>query len=77
MDISEKTMQQFDEMCQIVGSIVFALADAGLECRRRHIVKVLRNEMAEKGKWEPDQLMFMAVAIERLETPPCNEGILI
>lgn len=73
MNLSEKTMQQFDEMCQIVGSIVFALADGGLECRRRHIVQVLRQEMAEKGKWDPDQVMFMAVAIERLETPPSND----
>ncbi|HAW5768315.1 TPA: DUF2767 family protein, partial [Escherichia coli] len=54
--------------CQVVGSIVFALAEAGHESRRDNIVAVLRNELAEPGKWEPDQVLYLQLAIDLLNT---------
>ncbi|MFQ6247264.1 DUF2767 family protein [Yersinia enterocolitica] len=59
---------QHEEMCQVVGNIVFALAEAGHDSHRENIVAVLRNELAEPGKWEPAQVLFLQLAIDLLNT---------
>lgn len=68
MNYSDTFMHQHEEMCQVVGSIVFALAEAGHESRRDNIVAVLRNELAEPGKWKPDQVLYLQLAIDLLNT---------
>lgn len=45
MNYSETFMHQHEEMCQVVGSIVFALTEAGHESRRDNIVAVLRKSL--------------------------------
>lgn len=67
MAYSDAFMRQHEEMCQVVGSIVFALAEAGHDSRQENIVAVLRSEIAETGKWEPDQVLYLQLAIDRLE----------
>lgn len=67
MEYSDAFMRQHEKMCQVVGSIVFMLAEAGLDSRRENIVAVLRSEIAETGKWEPDQVLYLQLAIDRLE----------
>lgn len=52
----------------MVGSIVFALAEVGHDSRRENIVAVLRCEMAETGKREPDQVLYLLHAIDLLST---------
>ena len=53
MEYSHAFMRQHEEMCQVVGSIVFALAEAGHDSRRENIVAVVHSEIAETGR-EPD-----------------------
>lgn len=67
MDYSDTFMRQHDEMCQVVGSIVFSLVEAGHDSTSENIVIVLRNALAESGKWEPDQLLYLQLAIDLLE----------
>lgn len=67
MEYSLAFMRQHEKMCQVVGSIVFMLAEAGLDSRRENIVAVLQSEIAETGKWAPDQVLYLQLAIDRLE----------
>ncbi len=59
MAYSDAFMRQHEKMCQVVGSIVFALAEAGHDSRRENIVTVLRSEIAETGKRAPDQVIYL------------------
>lgn len=52
---------------RVTGSITFALAEAGHDSRRENIVAVLRSEIAETGKWEPDRVLYLQLAIDLLE----------
>jgi hypothetical protein len=68
MDYSEAFLRQHEEMCQVVGSIVFSLVEAGHDSTSKNIITVLRNELAESnGKWEPDQVLYLQLAIDLLE----------
>lgn len=67
MDYSDTFMRQHDEMCQLVGSIVFSLIEAGHDSTSGNIVLVLRNGLAETGRWEPDQLLYLQLAIDLLQ----------
>ncbi|HDR2836412.1 TPA: DUF2767 family protein [Enterobacter mori] len=67
MEYSDAFMRQHEKMCQVVGSIVFMLAEAGLDSRRENIVSVLHSEIAETGKWAPDQVLYLQLAIDLLE----------
>jgi hypothetical protein len=49
MDYSEVFLRQHDEVCQVVGSIVFSLVEAGHDSTSENIVAVLRNGIAESG----------------------------
>nr|AQX35104.1 hypothetical protein PIMI6_00005 [Enterobacter cloacae] len=64
MEYSHAFMRQHEEMCQVVGSIVFALAEAGHDSRRENIVAVVHSEIAETGKREPDQVLYLQLAID-------------
>lgn len=72
MDYSDTFMRQHEEMCQAVGCIVFSLVEAGHDSCRNNIVTVLRNELAESGKWEPDQVLYLQLAIDLLERGCAN-----
>ncbi|CAH3984362.1 TPA: DUF2767 family protein [Enterobacter hormaechei] len=67
MDYSDTFMRQHEEMCQVVGSIVFSLVEAGHDSTSENIITVLRNGLAESGKWEPDQVLYLQLAIDLLE----------
>lgn len=67
MDYSDTFMRQHDEMCHVVGSIVFSLIEAGHDSTSENIVLVLRNGLAETGRWEPDQLLYLQLAIDLLQ----------
>ncbi|HBZ9063080.1 TPA: hypothetical protein MNT27_003617, partial [Citrobacter freundii] len=47
--------------------IVFSLVEAGHDSTSENIVAVLRNGIAESGKWEPDQILYLQLAIDLLE----------
>ena len=67
MDYSDSFMRQHEEMCQVVGSIVFSLIEAGHDSTSENIVLVLHNALAETGKWEPDQRLYLHLAIDLLQ----------
>ncbi|MDS1916289.1 DUF2767 family protein [Enterobacter asburiae] len=67
MEYSDAFMHLHEEMCLVAGSVVFTLAETGHDSRRENIVAVLRSEIAETGKWEPDQVLYLQVAIDLLE----------
>ncbi|MGG1929496.1 DUF2767 family protein [Enterobacter soli] len=67
MDYSDTFMRQYEEMCQVVGSIVFSLVEAGHDSTSENIVIMLCNELSEIGKWEPEQVLYLQMAIDLLE----------
>lgn len=67
MEYSDAFMRQHEDMCRVTGRIVFMLAEAGLDSRRENIVSVLHSEIAETGKWAPDQVLYLQLAIDLLE----------
>lgn len=68
MDYEEIAQQRYQEMCRIVGDVVFAMVAEGHETRKVAIADVIRTELA-KGidKWDDDQLQVMALAVKLLE----------
>ncbi|ECZ9312545.1 fumarate hydratase FumD [Salmonella enterica subsp. enterica serovar Newport] len=65
----EATAQErYQEMCRIVGDVVFAMVAEGHETKRMAIADVIRTELA-KGldKWDIDQIQVMELAVKLLE----------
>ncbi|ELU3013111.1 fumarate hydratase FumD [Salmonella enterica] len=65
----EATAQErYQEMCRIVGDVVFAMVAQGHETKRVAIADVIRTELA-KGldKWDVDQIQVMELAVKLLE----------
>jgi hypothetical protein len=58
-----------DSMMKCAGGgqyCVFAYR-AGHDSTSENIVLVLRNGLAETGRWEPDQLLYLQLAIDLLQ----------
>ncbi|VTM12330.1 Protein of uncharacterised function (DUF2767) [Raoultella terrigena] len=56
------------EMCRIVGDVVFAMVAEGHETKRVAIADVIRTEIAKGlGKWDLDQIQVMELAVKLLE----------
>ncbi|MCA6701576.1 fumarate hydratase FumD [Klebsiella pneumoniae] len=68
MDYEEVAQLRYQEMCRIVGDVVFAMVAEGHETRKVAIADVIRTELA-KGidKWDVDQLQVMELAVKLLE----------
>lgn len=68
MDYEEIALQRYQEMCRIVGDVVFAMVAEGHETKKVAIADVLRTEIA-KGlqKWDLDQVQVMELAVKLLE----------
>lgn len=68
MDYEEIAQLRYQEMCRIVGDVVFAMVAQGHETRKVAIADVIRTELA-KGldKWDKDQLQVMVLAVKLLE----------
>ncbi|MCX8981125.1 fumarate hydratase FumD [Citrobacter portucalensis] len=68
MDYEEIAQLRYQEMCRIVGDVVFAMIAEGHETRRVAIADVVRTEIS-KGldKWDKDQLQVMELAVKLLE----------
>lgn len=60
MDYEEAAQLRYQEMCRIVGDVVFAMVAEGHETKRVAIADVIRTEIA-KGldKWDLDQIQVM------------------
>ncbi|WP_391487121.1 fumarate hydratase FumD [Leclercia tamurae] len=68
MDYEEIAQMRYQEMCRIVGDVVFAMVAEGHETKKVAIADVIRTELS-KGidKWDVDQLQVMALAVKLLE----------
>lgn len=68
MGYEEIAQQRYQEMCRIVGDVVFAMVAEGHETRKVAIADVIRTELAKgMDKWDEDQLQVMALAVKLLE----------
>ncbi|MBW4228375.1 fumarate hydratase FumD [Enterobacter cloacae subsp. cloacae] len=68
MDYEEVAQLRYQEMCRIVGDVVFAMVAEGHETRKVAIADVIRTELAKGvNKWDEDQLQVMALAVKLLE----------
>ncbi|EPA9112804.1 MAG: fumarate hydratase FumD [Serratia liquefaciens] len=67
-DCEEQAQIRYQEMCRIVGDVVFAMVAEGHETKKVAIADVIRTELA-KGpeKWDVDQLQVMELAVKLLE----------
>ena len=67
MDDEEAAQLRYQEMCRIVGDVVFAMIAEGHETRRVAIADVIRTEIS-KGidKWDLDQIQVMELAVKLL-----------
>lgn len=68
MDYEELAQLRYQEMCRIVGDVVFAMVAEGHETKRVAIADVIRTEIS-KGldKWDDDQIQVMELAVRLLE----------
>ncbi|MXF49970.1 fumarate hydratase FumD [Raoultella sp. Lac2] len=68
MNHEEAAQLRYQEMCRIVGDVVFAMVAEGHETKRIAIADVIRTEIA-KGldKWDSDQIQMMELAVKLLE----------
>lgn len=68
MDYEEAAQLRYQEMCRIVGDVVFAMVAEGHETKRVAIADVIRMEIA-KGldKWDLDQIQVMDLAVKLRE----------
>ncbi|GJK88685.1 hypothetical protein TUM17567_49800 [Citrobacter amalonaticus] len=68
MDDEELAQLRYQEMCRIVGDVVFAMVAEGHETKRVAIADVIRTEIS-KGldKWDADQIQVMELAVKLLE----------
>ena len=68
MDYEAEAERRYQEMCRLVGDVVFAMVAEGHETRRVAIADVLRTEIAKgNDKWDLDQLQVMELAVKILE----------
>ncbi|MFX3563872.1 fumarate hydratase FumD [Serratia marcescens] len=68
MDYEEQAQIRYQEMCRIVGDVVFGMVAEGHETKKVAIADVIRTELA-KGldKWDEDQMQVMHLAVKLLE----------
>ena len=67
MNAEEKAELIYQEMCRVVGDVVFSLAAEGYETKKVAIADVIRTELAKKDKWEHNQVRVMELAVKLLE----------
>ncbi|SQA84100.1 Protein of uncharacterised function (DUF2767) [Citrobacter freundii] len=68
MDYEELAQLRYQEMCRIVGDVVFAMAAEGHETKRVAIADVIRTEISKGlGKWDAYQIQVMELAVKLLE----------
>lgn len=72
----QDTEQQYGELEKVytmIGAVVLALADDGLETTRLRIAAFIREELTKTDEWSPGMKTVMLNAIDTLETYPDQE----
>ncbi|EDY1956159.1 fumarate hydratase FumD [Salmonella enterica] len=67
MKSEELAQLRYQEMCRIVGDVVFAMVAEGHETKRVAIADVIRTELSKgMDKWDIDQIQVMELAVKLL-----------
>lgn len=72
----QDTEQQYGELEKVytmIGAVVLALADDGLETTRLRIAAFIREELTKTDEWSLGMKTVMLNAIDTLETYPDQE----
>lgn len=67
MDYETEAERRYQEMCRLVGDVVFAMVAEGKEIKRMAIADVLRTEIAKGDERDPGKLQVMKLAVKILE----------
>ena len=70
MQITEQQYGELEKVYTMIGAVVLALADDGLETTRLRIAAFIREELAKTDEWSPSMKTVMLNAIDTLETYP-------
>lgn len=73
MQVTEQLYGELEKVYTMIGAVVLALADDGLETTRLRIAAFIREELAKTDEWSPGMKTVMLNAIDTLETYPDQE----
>ncbi|NEG64340.1 DUF2767 family protein [Pantoea agglomerans] len=73
MQVTEQQYGELEKVYTMIGAVVLALADDGLETTRLRIAAFIREELAKTDEWSPGMETVMLNAIDTLETYPDQE----
>ncbi|MFL1819127.1 DUF2767 family protein [Pantoea agglomerans] len=73
MQVTEQQYGELEKVYTMIGAVVLALADDGLETTRLRIAAFIREELAKTDEWSPGMKTVMLNAIDTLETYPDQE----
>lgn len=73
MQVTEQPYGELEKVYTMIGAVVLALADDGLETTRLRIAAFIREELAKTDEWSPGMKTVMLNAIDTLETYPDQE----
>lgn len=73
MQVTEQQYEELEKVYTMIGAVVLALADDGLETTRLRIAAFIREELAKTDEWSPGMKTVMLNAIDTLETYPDQE----
>ena len=64
--MTKKSDELYDEMCRVVGDVVFTLHDYGIESKQIVIADALRTALASKNPERPELLIQAVEAAARV-----------
>ncbi|MGC0880098.1 DUF2767 family protein [Pantoea agglomerans] len=70
MQVTEQQYGELEKVYTMIGAVVLALADDGLETTRLRIAAFIREELAKTDEWSLGMKTVMLNAIDTLETYP-------
>ncbi|WLO87199.1 DUF2767 family protein (plasmid) [Pantoea agglomerans] len=73
MQVTEQQYGELEKVYTMIGAVVLALADDGLETTRLRIAAFIREEIAKTDEWSLCMKTVMLNAIDTLETYPDQE----
>jgi len=73
MQVTEQQYGELEKVYTMIGAVVLALADDGLETTRLRIAAFIREELAKTDEWSSGMKTVMLNAIDTLETYPDQE----
>ncbi|MBY4954534.1 DUF2767 family protein [Pantoea sp. DY-17] len=73
MQVTQQQHADIVKVYTLIGAVVMAVANDGLETTRRRIAAFIREELARTDAWSPEMKTLMQSATETLEIYPARE----